>query len=156
MCGSTNETTRGSVHTLNGCTCKRQGKEPLVCTRCTRNTWEHVRGIVDGPSGAASRIRTFDPRGGRRETHQNRIHQMSGTMRHPPLFFPRTTMSHPLTTSGRRRSQMRLRPSIWGKKRIRPGTWARSPFGGIFSWWIIASRKGPGWKQVAQSIAVRR
>lgn len=93
--------TVGFVHTLSGCTCERQGKEPLVCTRETHgDTYAASLTAPAGPRRGYGRVR---PPWGGAETHQNRIHQMSRPIRDPTLFFPRATMSRPLTTSGRRR-----------------------------------------------------
>lgn len=123
--------TIGSVHKPNRCTCNECWGWSLVYTWCTRNTCRVVRAhraaSLPAPAGSCRGYdggENEDPRGGA-ETHQNRIHQMSRTARGIlSLFLSRGTMSHPLTTSGQRWSQMRLRPTIWGRKRIRLGTWA--------------------------------
>lgn len=114
----------------------------VVCTRNARR--DMPRGIVGGPSGTVSRIRRADvrPPRGRRNTSKSNSPDVQADGRRadtPPLFFSRAGDDRPriytLTTSERRRSQMRLRPAIWEKKRIRFGTWARVyPLSRTFPW----------------------
>jgi len=97
------------------------------------------RGIAGSPSGVVSwigRRRTRSPGGAQKhiKIEFTRCPGRRGASSRLCSLAGKDAVSQPLTTSGKgRRSQMRLRSAIWGRKRIRLGTWARglfsSPFG---------------------------